>query len=139
MAGYSSEGNGKRGQSPDSCPMKATEDSATECFLTSDARLFWRDNSHDQGLHVSGHGYVRALSARHETSQLAGGAQEATPVCAPYPAGRLQQGPIIFRASLCLFYSVTNNVPCKVEPSSGKAGDVLVVRWNILSIFFHIL
>lgn len=48
----------------------------------------------------------------------------------------LQQGPIPFQTSLCLFYSVTNNVPYKVEPSSGKAGDVLVVKWNTLSIFF---
>ncbi|WP_303949654.1 hypothetical protein [Desulfovibrio piger] len=51
----------------------------------------------------------------------------------------LQQSSILFCASLSIFHSVPKNVPYKVEPSSGKAGDVLVVKWNTLSIFLRTL
>lgn len=82
---------------------------------------------------------IFGLSPPNTRLQLAGGTQEASLHALHTLRDVLQQGPFPFRASLCLFYSVTNNVPYKVEPSSGKAGDVLVVKGNTLSIFFRTL
>ena len=116
-----------QGIRPGSCPMGATGDSATGCFVTSGARLFCRYKCHDEGLQVSGHDYVRTLRQTRDFSWL--GEHRKLRLHALHSLRNvLQQDPIPFRASLCLFYSVTNDVPYKMEPSSGKAGDVLVVK-----------